>query len=1105
MDGSILKMEFLHPPRDSSDHVSLLLVVSKERKTRLILYEWDSTSDIRNAERKGPGTPIPENERLPLLLIPLTFAAAFMLVYEHSVTVYRGILSGSASAHYSALSHSEDAEESSSSSHQPLWTQWARPMRHEQHQETRDRIYLCREDGVVRYLEASTTRHGSLDSSHRAGVLKVNVNTAFASIDLGSRFDDLLVAGGDMCDGGSWFFQPRNPSAHHFATLPNWTPVTDMEIMPATENDSTDGRFRAASQRLFACTGRGVRHGAITEFRYGTRATKSGATVDLGAAAQKAVLDMWAFTDSTYIEETNGAAESDKGVLLLISYISNSELIFLPAGDADPYSIDADIGFNLDGRTLAAGSTTEGYLVQVTSQAVRATSLKTSTRPYTSSGLQSMIVAACIQRVPTRTTLLLTVTKINEGFKLHQGHFGTKNGSIAYEELGDTLDLQGEPVCVSVHWVFDHIVAFVGTLDGKLQVFQAEPGLNFLPAYEYSFESDLAVCDSIAFISSNFGYNLIVCGLRSGEVQVLKFTANDSGGFRYAYSLEYMLIHAVDVPILSFWDKLSVGTTVVRVRADKTKASRVILTCEETLYALEYPEHFGLRPPPMLNRIWIADHSSTEFHQGRLNCVTQADSWITPGCSGFGVGSIFFMSGTQLFTATLSDESEPCMVPRHLPLKGTPTRVMYSQRLKRLIVLYSVPVVKPIREKVRVHDHGSASPLRGAQSMITCLDPDLEKTEHGSDNQRVSLLPDKELRAGERFLGIIEWFPTADGKEYHILVLCTMIERSPSHESNGRLLLLSPSTEDSGLVNFHIKKELVVEAPVWAVASFGSSSLIYACGDDLVIRKLDMTTKKFSELSRIRLRSRGTRISVEGAFIYVATAAHSLSIFKIKQQNLVLEFGDAVERPGIRHLNFHSQSMILISDMSCRLASLWQPPQSRIDKSAPTIFEANLSQSVTRFGTVRRPLWHQKFPTVSTETVIGSSTDGTVYQFSVIDEDSWMLLRFIQNLAMRNRLICSLQQPNVRERHIEPNKTKKHYMQVDGDILNRLLNRGGKSLLAKMLSEKPDASHQHADFSTTADRQARFEELVTAVFGTLGSESLVVVIDWIRVLLLPVL
>lgn len=254
----ILKIEFLHPSKDDEHHVILLVVTSEKTKTRIRCYEWDSSTHVSEAVELGNGQRVSDDQQLPLLLIPLTMSTAFLLVFEDRIVTYTGVLHRPATSHVHWLDHMEGPEEPGSSRAKPVFTQWARAMRREDHVSKQDNIFLCREDGVVRFLDISEEREipHMLDSSHKAGRLKVNVNTAFASLDLGIQFHDLLVAGGDMSDGGLWTFEPRRVPTKPMAKFPNWTPTIDFVAADTAGRSATVSKieiFLALAPEHEAC------------------------------------------------------------------------------------------------------------------------------------------------------------------------------------------------------------------------------------------------------------------------------------------------------------------------------------------------------------------------------------------------------------------------------------------------------------------------------------------------------------------------------------------------------------------------------------------------------------------------------------------------------------------------------------------------------------------------------------------------------------------------------------------------------------------------------------------------------------------------------------
>ncbi len=77
-------------------------------------------------------------------------------------------------------------------------------------------------------------------------------------------------------------------------------------------------------------------------------------------------------------------------------------------------------------------------------------------------------------------------------------------------------------------------------------------------------------------------------------------------------------------------------------------------------------------------------------------------------------------------------------------------------------------------------------------------------------------------------------------------------------------------------------------------------------------------------------------------------------------------------------------------------------------------------------------------------------------------------------------------------------------MHVDGDVLIRLVNLGGASLLQAMLEQEPHPDNRFHDYETAVARYGRFCELVRDVAGGDGPENPVqAAIDTIRSHLVP--
>ncbi|KAL8696388.1 MAG: hypothetical protein Q9224_002821, partial [Gallowayella concinna] len=1078
LDGVILKMEFLHPSKGDEHRVILLLVVAKPTKTRLVRFEWDCRTGLSELERK-PNQALPDSERIPLLLIPLTYRTSFALVCEHHITVYRDILTGNARGETGQLEHYEPAEECSGSTTPPIWTQWVRPMRPiERAQPAIDNIYLCREDGVVRYIDIGENSIPMIASYHEAGILKTNLSGAFATLDLGNESNDLLVAAGEMADGGMWYFTPRE-ALDLVGTFRNWTPLRDITTArvksPNSSLNGMEGQLFEETERLFACSGRGPRHSVITEVRVGTEAVKLGPSVDLGELAEPRILNMWALPD-----------QFNTGIYLMVSHAADTELILLP----DPNNQDSQAasrieeldlnvrtvaaGLDLDVRTIAAGSTAEGYLIQVTSSSIKAIAQDRGILPLSWEPEEASITTASFITIPSRTTVLLTVLQNPNGFYLHHGHFGTRDGRIAFDELGEPILLRSEASSASLHWVEGLLIAFVGTFVGTLQVYTAEPGSCFRPYFEFSFAHRHAICDSIVMLTTDFqlppneavqeGY-MVVCGLRNGVVETLWFDGGNKREHKQ-YGSSFGGQH------LSLCERLDIGMTDVKVMADATRSSRAFLVCERNLYTLEYLGGASRTNPGVVNKVWLTDSNSSSFQQDPLTCFTQASANIPQGCSKFAAGSLFYLARSSLVLADISSSPVAEMVPRRLPLLGTPTKILYSERLNSLVVLYTTTAINTTGRVAAKRDR----PQSGAQHpAIAIIKPGAELLRPDQDaRDMLNVLDATEVLSGEKFLGLMEWFPTDGIKQYHLLVAHTLVGQSGSQEATRRLLFFKPILNDVGEVSLKPKIKLEHRAEISAIASYGDSSLIYGCGDDLVLRTLDMNSKKkFKPMVKLTLRSPAINISVEGTNIHVSTELHGHHIISVEDNQLVSKWADRTSRTGAYHLVVPKSSVVMVVDLECRVSGLWQPPKPQLDRTAPFLFEAVLPRSITRLCRVPRPLWQDKHSElIHREAIIGTCEDGTIYQLSLLNEMSWRLLAFIQNMAIREPRICPYPKPRAYKQGIKPLLVKDRNMHIDGDILIRLLERDGKRLLLKMLGELD-----------REDGWVMFNDLIQGVFG----------------------
>ncbi len=98
----------------------------------------------------------------------------------------------------------------------PVWTSWARPIRTPRHFATRDNLYICREDGLVIYLEIDQDLPILIRTSRQTGIVHSNINTAFASVDTETYSsmmgEEVLIVGGNKTPGGIYWVGIYRPN-----------------------------------------------------------------------------------------------------------------------------------------------------------------------------------------------------------------------------------------------------------------------------------------------------------------------------------------------------------------------------------------------------------------------------------------------------------------------------------------------------------------------------------------------------------------------------------------------------------------------------------------------------------------------------------------------------------------------------------------------------------------------------------------------------------------------------------------------------------------------------------------------------------------------------
>jgi len=538
VDAIIQKIEFLYPSIEDQYHVILLLVATFGDRTRLLIYEWDCLGDLRAIG--APKThPLPTSLRCPLLLIPFTIITGFVLVCEGSIWVYHDILTGDVQCSFIRTPedmHQTLAREPGSSRSFPLWTAWARPLRREGYASENDVFYLCREDGVVQFLEFPRANIPQ-NTFHRPGELLMNVDTAFAALDLAwdqfqpripSKDDqweggDILIAAGDMSDGKVVRMAARR-NAESKQSIPNWTPMVDFctassfsgRIFAGESRSPEDHPSSSGRERIFGCIGRGKNHGAICEMRSGIEARSH-----ICSELEDQIMGLWILPD---ISGTNS------GVCLLLSYLDDTAMLLqIPNGASNEILELEDLfGIQADSRTFAAGSTSTGYIVQVTAHSVRVFEPGHNVsvvRPFE----KQRVILACV-----RSEAILIATDNDGDLCLTYAELQGLSGHISLGWVDKPFLMHAEPSCLSLQAIKGVKYAFVGDTGGKLLVFMVSLTGGLTRKLTYDFEEEFSICESVTLLrhESQAGSGdryLLLCGLRNGSLETFLLDHGQTG------------------------------------------------------------------------------------------------------------------------------------------------------------------------------------------------------------------------------------------------------------------------------------------------------------------------------------------------------------------------------------------------------------------------------------------------------------------------------------------------------------------------------------------------------------------------------------------------
>ncbi|KAF2765391.1 hypothetical protein EJ03DRAFT_354912 [Teratosphaeria nubilosa] len=1082
VSGVIQHMDFLIPSDDDPGRVILLLVVVQNCTTKAMWLDWLHSSDLKDVQ-VHPMQALDASNTSTNLLIPLR-NTAFILTNGNVFKLWKDLLSGSLTCTEKSLE--VEARHAGSSPMQPLWVSWCRPQRTRASRREYDCIYLVREDGFVYYLHINSPE--SIFSS-AAGHFECHVDTAFASLSDSDPDADILAVAGNMSTGrlvsiGRWPSLGRNIELTYresttmdlIESMPNWTPVTDLLAMPSRHTPHRPVRgFRPG---LYVTSGRQP-YGAIAELRSGFEARLS---TYFKLDELHSVNDTWALP-----------LLADGSILVFLSFPSATRVLNVSADGNEIQELpdDACPAWDLSKATLAAAATPDGRLIHVSTSQITVTSGMEDNWEDTRRLIvheETTIIGAAIL---SEQSVVVTIESDAQTPKLHCTRFAMDDEAADSEARGTAMHLEGEPTATAAAVTPSGIIAVVASYDGKVQLFQAMLDCSALRSIDQSVlppaPAGPGMCDHLVILRSGSGEDLLlVCGLRDGRVFCQKIEPADTAvGLGATHTFDF-------------------AQSTVRLTTLQQFPSAVCAMSGTEICMIKWtgPGADDLD----INRIWVSDQARLDLSQGTVAAIAQmpsSDLLASPLLAD----AVVLVSEDE-FQVTILQKT-PTVVPRQIPVNGTPTRMLYAERQQCLVVASTKTEALPdMRRKIwPVIDF-----ITVRNAGVACT---------------------YDLQPGERVYSLLEWnYKSSDDKTYSFVLIGSSYRRR-SVGMGGRIRFLQQSGRDASEVREgHVEK---FDAPVFSLAIFDELTYVVCYGESVALFRFQQAAKKWRQLCEpFKLLSPGVYVTVTNPLIFISAATDSLVTLRLDAYE---DEGDTVYeltclRSGPRadrltsHLivrpnlpgGFTRTNLALLATREQSIVGITcdSPANTVLNHatSADLLFEVDLPRSITRLRqSDLRPRWKSGPPDgVIVDNIIGSAPDGALFGIALLDKRLWKRLSWLQRLCEWDTEISphSHQTPpycasndsyagddrplpiglaagedgdhQVLLRTHVPKRNDKH---INGDILVRLLERGGSEKLKRMIIEAAERSDRAGEW--IADHMEDELGAVDEIIDILGS------------------
>lgn len=359
------------------------------------------------------------------------------------------------------------------------------------------------------------------------------------------------------------------------------------------------------------------------------------------------------------------------------------------------------------------------------------------------------------------------------------------------------------------------------------------------------------------------------------------------------------------------------------------------------------------------------------------------------------------LSGTQVYFTEL--DTDPGPVTRTLPLGRSPTRLIYSETWKCLIVALTLPDNKGVELAFINPDEGAS----GDSKLCTSISKPL----NGEQKEGPLLAFDT---PGDRVLALQEWVFFKGGRKFSFIIVgmqsCKLAVVSVVPDKEAAQHLGRRLTHSN---RWRIKN---LDGPVSAVVTDETGFL---CCAGRTLQRYVLEDRKLVAVKQFELDSPAVSLELHDGNVYALTQSHSLEVIDYKRnpnsQEMSLLHCDSVSRLGNHMIQVGPMAdrwpVSLIADAQGSVTGIWTPKGQK-NREFETVFSGKLSNAVRKFVRAHcratysgdseqldQARLRELASTADDAEIFGVSLNGRLRHFKLLPPDLWEVLWAIQRLT----------------------------------------------------------------------------------------------------------